>query len=69
MKVFIYYNKKNLKFMVRFKKFIFMNFYLKKFININFLENISLIKYNYILLLKILRIYGLLKPIINIKDF
>jgi len=69
MKISIYYSKKNLKFLVRIKKSIFINFYLNKFININFLKNISLIMYNYILLLKILRMYGFLKPLKNIKDF
>lgn len=69
MKISIYYSKKNLKFLVRIKKSIFINFYLNKFINIDFLKNISLIMYNYILLLKILRMYGFLKPLKNIKDF
>lgn len=69
MKISIYYSKKNLKYLVRFNKSIFIIFYLKKFINIDLLKNISLITYNYILLLKILRIYGLIKPLKNIKDF
>jgi len=69
MKIKIIYKKKIFKFLVKLDKNLIINFFIKKLI-IKFLSNnISLIIYNYILLIKLLRIYGLIKPLINLNDF
>lgn len=69
MKVIIKYNKKKYKYLIKLNNKIFINFIIKKFIKINKLENISLIIYNYILLIKLLRIFGLIKPLNNTIDY
>lgn len=69
MKVLIKYNKKKYKYIVTLNNKIFINFLFKKFIKDNKLKNISLIIYNYILLIKLLRIFGLNKSITNRKDY
>lgn len=69
MRILIKYNSKKYRFLVKLNNKIFMDFIVKKFINKNTLENISLIIYNYIVLIKLLRIFGLNKPLINRKDF
>jgi hypothetical protein len=69
MKVIIKYNKKKYKYLIKLNNKIFINFIIKKFIKINKLENISLIIYNYILLIKLLRIFGLIKSLNNTRDY
>jgi hypothetical protein len=69
MKIHIIYKKKNYKFFVKVNNKVFLIFLIKKLNSIVLLKNISLIIYNYILLIKILRIYGLSKPLINKKDY
>ena len=69
MKVIIKYNKRKYKYLIKLNNKIFINFIIKKFIKINKLENISLIIYNYILLIKLLRIFGLTKSLNNSKDY
>lgn len=70
MKISISYKKKNYKFLVKINNNkVFLIFLIKKLNSVILLKNISLIVYNYILLIKILRIYGLSKPLINKRDF
>jgi len=69
MKILIKYNNKKYKYAIKLNKKIFINFFIKKFIKINKLENISLIIYNYILLIKLLRNFGLVKSLNNTKDY
>ena len=69
MKINIIYSSKKLKFLIKLDKFLFFNFLLKKLKNKKELKNISLIIYNYILLMKLLRVNGLIKPLTNFKDF
>ena len=69
MKVIIKYNKKKYKYFIKLNNKIFINFIIKKFIKINKLKNIILIIYNYILLIKLLRIFGLIKPLNNTIDY
>jgi len=69
MKIHIIYKKKNYKFFVKVNNKVFLIFLLKKLNSVILLKNISLIIYNYILLIKLLRIYGLSKPLINKKDY
>jgi len=69
MKVIIKYNKKKYKYLIKLNNKIFINFIIQKFIKINKLENISLIIYNYILLIKLLRIFGLIKSLNNTIDY
>jgi hypothetical protein len=69
MKISIIYKKKNYRFLVKINNKVFLIFLLKKLNSVILLKNISLIVYNYILLIKILRIYGLSKPLINKKDY
>jgi hypothetical protein len=65
MKVIIKYNKIKKVFIVKINNNLLLNYYLK----INRKNNYSMINYNYNLLLKILRIFGLIKPIYNKKDY
>ena len=69
MKILIKYNKKKYKYTVKLNNIIFINFFMKKFIKDNKLQNISLIIYNYILLIKLLRNFGLIKSLSNSKDY
>jgi len=69
MKISISYNKENYRFFVKVNNKVFLIFLLKKLNSEILLKNISLIVYNYILLIKILRIYGFSKPLINKKDY
>jgi hypothetical protein len=69
MKIHISYKKKNYKFFVKVNNKVFLIFLIKKLNSVILLKNISLIIYNYILLIKLLRIYGLSKPLINKKDY
>jgi hypothetical protein len=69
MKISISYKKKNYRFLVKVNNKVFLIFLIKKLNSVILLKNISLIIYNYILLIKILRIYGLSKPLINKKDY
>lgn len=70
MKVVIRYFDKNSMFVCKVDKFLFINFIKrKKRIDKNSLITISLITYNYILFNRILRQFGLAKPLINIKDY
>jgi hypothetical protein len=65
MKIKIQYNKKKKVYIVKLDKKLLFNYYLKKKRN----NNYSFVNYNYYILLKILRIFGLIKPINNLKDF
>lgn len=69
MKILISYNKKSFKYLVKLNNSVFLVFWIKKLNSEKLLKKISLIVYNYILLIKILRIYGLVKPLINKKDY
>lgn len=69
MKISISYNKKSFKYLVKVNNVIFLIFLVKKLNSDKLLKKISLIVYNYILLIKILRIYGLIKPLVNKKDY
>jgi len=69
MKILIKYNKRKYKYTIKLNNKIFINFLIKKLIKINKLENISLIIYNYILLIKLLRNFGLIKSLNNSKDY
>lgn len=68
MKVVIKYLNKKTIFVCKVDRFLFFNFINKK-LNKDVLITISLITYNYILLNRILRQFGLAKPLINIKDY
>lgn len=68
MKVVLRYLDKNSMFVCKVNKFLFITF-IKRRINKNLLITISLITYNYILFNRILREFGLAKPLINIKDY
>ena len=69
MKISISYNKKNFKYLVKLNNVVFLVFLMKKFNSDTLLKKISLIVYNYILLIRILRIFGLTKSLINKKDY
>jgi hypothetical protein len=66
MKVKLQYNKIKKIFIVKLNNKILFNYYLRKISNKN---NYSFINYNYNILLKILRIFGLIKPIYNFNDY
>jgi hypothetical protein len=61
----INYKKKNKYFYIKIKNKLLFIFYIKKINN----NNISILSYNYYLLLKILRNFGLLNPIYNKKNY
>jgi hypothetical protein len=65
MKIKIEYNKMKEIFIVKIDNNLFLNYYLKE----NKKKNYSKKNYNYNILLKILRIFGLIKPIYNKKDY
>lgn len=65
MKIKIEYNKLKKIYIVKLNKKILFNYYLR----INKKNNYSLFNYNYNILLKILRIFGLIKPLYNYKDY
>lgn len=69
MKISIKYNSKKYIYIIKINNSIFMNFIIRKFIDRNKLKNISLIIYNYMIVIKLLRNFGLSKPLINRKDF
>ena len=59
------YNKKKKNYIIKLNNNLLFNYYLKK----NKKNKHSYINYNYYILLKILRIFGLIKPIYNYKDY
>lgn len=65
MNLSIIYKKRKLKYIILINNVILFKFKLSKITNIN----ISLVIYNYIILMKILRIYGLKKPLRKINNF
>lgn len=65
MKIKIQYNKIKKMFIVKLNNKVLFNYYLKKLKK----NNYSFINYNYNILLKILRIFGLIKPIYNLNDY
>jgi hypothetical protein len=65
MKIKIEYNKLKKIYIVKLNKKILFNYYFK----LNKKNNYSLLNYNYNILLKILRIFGLIKPLYNYKDY
>lgn len=65
MSLKIIYKKNKLKYIILINKLILFKFKLNKSRNIN----ISLLIYNYIILMRILRIYGLIKPLKNFNNF
>jgi hypothetical protein len=69
MKILIKYNKKKYKYTIILNEKVFINFLIKKFIKTKKLENISLVIYNYILLIKLLRNFGLIKSLNNKIDY
>lgn len=66
MKTIIKYKKKSLNFLIKINKQIFIKW---KLLSKKNYTNISLKTYNYLIIAKILRNFGLLKPLINIKKF
>ena len=68
MKVYIYYNKKLSNYNVKLDKYLFLNFFLWKE-KILIWKKISLKTYNYMLIIKLLRSFGLVKPLLNIKEY
>lgn len=68
MKINIKYRKKSFSFIVKINGSIFFRWTLRN-LKDNLFINISLITYNYIILNKILRQYGLTKPLLNKKDY
>jgi len=69
MKVNITYSKQKFKFYIKFDNIIFLTFPLQKLRSKSILTSISLIVYNYMLLMKLLRNFGFIKPLINKKDY
>jgi len=65
MKIKIQYNINKKIYIVKLNNKVLFNYYLKKITK----NNYSFITYNYNILLKILRIFGLIKPIYNLKDY
>jgi hypothetical protein len=65
MKIRIQYNKNKRIYIVKINNKLLFNYYLKK----NKKNNFSYMNYNYNILLKILRIFGLTKSIYNYKDY
>jgi hypothetical protein len=65
MKIKIQYNKYKKIYMVKLNNKLLFNYFLKN----NIKNNYSYLNYNYNILLKILRIFGLIKPIYNNKDY
>lgn len=68
MKILIKLNKKGYNWLVYIDNYLFLTFSLKSKIILK-KKNYSKIFFNYFLLLKILRQFGLLKPLKNIKNF
>lgn len=64
MKLHISLNKKLLNYQIKIDKKIYINFNIK-----NKYNNISLKAYNYMLIIKLLRSLGSVKPLLNRKDF
>lgn len=69
MKVNIIYNKRTFKFLIKFDNVLFFSFPIQKLRSKSMLTSISLIVYNYMLLMKLLRMYGFVKPLINKRDY
>ena len=67
MKINIKYKKKSFSFIVKINGSLFFRFSMKN--NINSSINISLVTYNYVLLNRILRQFGLVKPLLNKNDY
>lgn len=67
MKILVKYNKKKFCFYIKIKKYLFLYYNIRKYLNKKI--NISIILYNYFLILRFLRQFGLIKPILNSKDF
>jgi len=65
MKIKIQYNKNKKIYIIKLNNKLLFNYYLKKIKK----NNYSLLNYNYNLILKILRIFGLIKPIYNYRDY
>ena len=66
MKILIKFNKKGYNWTVYLDNYLFLTYSLK---NKLFSNNHSKIFYNYFILLKILRQFGLLKSVKNLKEF
>ena len=66
MKILIKFNKKGYNWTVYIDNYLFLTYSLK---NKLFFNNYSKVFYNYFMLLKILRQFGLLKPVKNLKKF
>jgi len=63
--IIINYNKKNKLYAIKLNNKLLFNFIIKKKLN----NNISILSYNYYLILKILRNLGLINPIYNKKNY
>ena len=68
MLITIRYNKKKYSFIIKINSFVFYIHKIRKLKKTSKI-NLSVLVYNYILVLKILRQFGLLKPIINLNDY
>jgi len=66
MKIYIKYIKRFNMYNILIDKHLFISF---KLINKRLLVKMSLKAYNYMLLIKILRQFGLAKPLINLKNY
>ena len=69
MRLDLCYKKKSFSFISKINRSLFLRTPLKNFNKSNLSINISLITYNYIILNKILRQFGLMKPLLNKKDY
>lgn len=67
MKVSLKFNKKNNYFLIYIDGFLFTQCLLKK--NKKSLDNLSLGNYNYMVLVRKLRQYGLMKTLLNKNDY
>ena len=68
MRINIKYKKKSFSFIVKINGSLFFRFPMKNKNNSSSI-NISLVTYNYVLLNRILRQFGLVKPLLNKNDY
>lgn len=69
MKIYIKYNKINNTFIIKINKYLFLTHRNKKYKKNKIINNLSILDYNYLIILKILRIFGLKRPLNNFRDF
>jgi len=64
----IKYNKKSYNWSIYINKYLFFTFFIKNKNKIN-IKNFSRLSFKYLILLKILRAFGLIKSLKNFKDY